>query len=246
MATSRILYQPTTDNTSYANFTDWKSQVFTTTGAFKITRIDVKWLKNVSTGNFLLELMAVDGSDKPTGSVLSTGSATIASLPADGSGDATARTTVTMSAYTLSATTKYCLRVRAETDGGSFGVRALIAGAYAGGSFFTSANSGVDWSDISWDMDFDIWGDDADVTILPPVATIDIEAPIPTIKTEVVVLPPKITINIEIPIPTIITRGVKNQAKSTAISPTNQTKHSISPTNQTKSSAISPTNQVKH
>ena len=161
MATSRVLYQPVTDNTSYATYTAWKSQVFTTTDAFIITRVDVKWAEATATGNFLLELMAVDGSDKPTGSVLSTGTGTIASLPADGSGDGTARTTVTMSSYTLSASTKYCLRVRAESDGGQFGVRAIAAGAYAGGSFWTSADSGSNWSDISWDMDFDIWGEDA-------------------------------------------------------------------------------------
>lgn len=164
MATSRVSYDPTTNNTSYCTDTVWKSQVFTTPATgFVITRVDVKWMDAGDTGNAIINLKAVDGSDHPTGSALSTGSVAISTFPNDGAGDGAALTTFTMSEYTLAASTKYCLECYAESSGGQIGIRALTTGEYAGGSFWTSSDSGSSWSDISWDMTFDIWGNDASI-----------------------------------------------------------------------------------
>jgi hypothetical protein len=240
MATSRVSYKPTTDNTSYASFTDWRSQVFTTPATgFKLNRVDIKWAKDVSTGNYILELYAVDGSDKPTGAALSTGGAAISTLPVDGGGDGTSVTTITMAEYTVAAATKYALVARAGTSGGSFGIRALVAGAYSGGSFWSSADSGTSWSDISWDMYFDVWGDDATTayTITADVGSFTLTGIAIGLSKGFAALVAAVGQFILTGIDVVLTKkGWTNPTKnnSTAV---NSSKNAISPTNSSKNNS---------
>jgi len=85
---------------------------------------------------------------------------------------------------------------------------------------------------------------ETNITIAPPLLTLNIEAKVPTLKVDYSV--PLITINIQALNPTIdITGTVFTNLTKHAASPTNVSKNSISPTNVSKNSATF-TNQLKN
>ena len=162
-------YNPTTDNTSYASNSSWRFQGFTPSVAHTIERVVGKWAKSVSTGNVSIDIKLAGGDSKPTGASLASDSdQAISTLPVDGGGDGTVDTSFPLATTGAITAALHCMILSAATAGGEFGIRALVVGAYAGGSFWSSADSGATWSDISWDMRFEEYGT-ATATFIPKI-----------------------------------------------------------------------------
>ena len=135
-----------------------ESQTFTAPANFDITSVKLKiWKAAGASGTMTVELKAVDGSNKPTGAALSsgtigTGSVTDTAAPG-------AFYEITMSAYTLVNGTQYALIARADTVApDDFWWRYdNTSDAYAGSSW-QSIDSGATWSAINYDFMFEVYG----------------------------------------------------------------------------------------
>ena len=125
------------------------AQQFTPDITHDIDQVDLYLTKaNTPTGTVTLEILAVDGDGKPTGSVLATGSKAVTAIAA---GPAWVVFTLG-AAYTLIANTQYAIVIYGPTGDASnyIGWRAdQNDGAYAGGSVVSSANAGSTWTVIA-------------------------------------------------------------------------------------------------
>jgi len=159
------------DSTYYSieDSVHWFSQTFTvgTTGSnekFNITSVDLflnRAYYSPPEPTVTVSIKAVDGTGKPTGSDLSTGTITDSfgwnwfNIP--------------MSTYELQASTKYAIVIRVlnlGSTGNGVYLDTKASGSYSGGNFFSSTDSGSSWTSTARDMPFNVNGIAADVT--PP------------------------------------------------------------------------------
>jgi len=127
-----------------------------------ITKIKLKLSRSGSPGTVYVSIRATDESGLPTGPDLSSGSIDGNTLTTDESGE---WYEIGMSEYTLEASTKYAIIVRAP-DGDSLNyVRIRVDGSdptYEGGNLVASDDNGATWDqDVTKDMLFEIYGKQA-------------------------------------------------------------------------------------
>jgi len=149
MATLYDNYQGTADSNFIINAAnDWAGTSFTTTIAYRITRIDVYLAKGAGddVGNITVALYATDGSGHPTGSALASGTIADALVPEAGSAD---YVTCTLTAgKNLENNTKYCIVVH----GASCDASNVLYWSYDDNVVFTggdaewSTNGGSTWA----------------------------------------------------------------------------------------------------
>lgn len=109
-------------------------------------------------GTITVSIRAVDGSGKPTGSDLTSGTYNGDSL---GTGSGGTWIEIPVTEYTLTANTTYAIVIRAPDGDVSnyLGVNMENPGNYANGGNFLSVNSGSSWgADQGTDIVFEIWG----------------------------------------------------------------------------------------
>ena len=156
---SKISYITGEDsNTAFYNAT-WIAQTFTVgTTAIDLSSLKLYLKRTGTPGAITVSIRAVDGNSKPTGSDLSTSTFTVNDLITDGT---TSWMSFHMSAYTLVASTKYAIVVRAGGGDSSnkFDARTVTTGTYSGGNELSSSDSGSIWTANSTDILFDIYGD---------------------------------------------------------------------------------------
>jgi hypothetical protein len=132
--------------------TAWEAQTFTHTADFWISKVEVKQVETGAPGDLEARIYATDVDGKPTGGVLTSGSAAVG-----GSGWAT----VSVTPYELSADTEYALvLVCAGSAGSNYEWRAdTSAPSYAGGARVHSVNGGASWIvDDTYDYLFKVYG----------------------------------------------------------------------------------------
>ena len=163
MATKYEWYNPSTDNNYFLDTTYLIGQTFTigTTGTnenFNLSSIKLRLFRLGSPGTLTFAIRAVDGSGLPTGSDLSTGT-TNGNTLSDNIETADLRE-ITMSSYTLQASTKYAIIAKAQTlnfdvDMG-FWLALTTSPSYTGGAYvFYESN----WDqDTEIDFEFEVWG----------------------------------------------------------------------------------------
>lgn len=144
------------EHTTYSNDgsiagADWQAQTFTTgSSAFKVTTIDL-YLKNSDPAAqaVTVDIKAVDGTGKPTGGVLSTGSCN--------EPGSLSWVNCNVTDYNLSPNTQYAIIVSCPAGILYWGYN--NANTYAGGSRLTSADSGATWTiQSTQDNDFKVNG----------------------------------------------------------------------------------------
>lgn len=118
-------------------------------------------------GTITVELYAVDGSHKPTGSILNNGSIDGESITTSSPGSYYSIEFNTKN-YPIQKSIEYALVVKASNPDGSnrLSVRAISSGAYSYGQAFTSTDSGSTWSSSTNDVPFYAFGRYEDITIV--------------------------------------------------------------------------------
>ena len=164
----QLLYYTTTDDRySLSDANMYYAQTFTvgTVGPnenHNITKVKLKLFRVGSPGTITVSIRATDGSGLPTGSDLSTGTIDGNTLTTDNTGE---WYEIEMSSYTLQASTKYAIIMRATNPGASSGVgyrEDSTVPTYSGGIAISSSNSGSTWTKRSdFDIMFEIWGSPA-------------------------------------------------------------------------------------
>lgn len=147
-------YQGSDDGFSSVYSNEWRGQTFTlgttsTNGDYDLGEISIKIEKEGSPNDLNIAIYALDVNDFPTGTALSTGTITAASITS-----AAYYTCSNMTAYTLLASTKYGLVL--YVSGGDALNRYKLridntSTAYAGGNAISSSNSGSTWADSATD-----------------------------------------------------------------------------------------------
>lgn len=138
--------------------TAWVSMAFTvgtvgTNENFDISKVVLKMWDDGSPGTITVDIHAADGSQKPTGPSLSSGTTngeTLGGIPG-------IWRDITMSPYNLQASKTYTIVVHAS------GSQALLRHAgteYTGGQAWGSSNSGSTWTynGAPYDIVFEVWG----------------------------------------------------------------------------------------
>ena len=162
-------YQTVRDSgwgTGYWGVDHWAAQSFTvgTIGDnenFDITTVKIMG-KRVGNDRTLNLYLYASSGDEPTGEVLSSGS-----IGTDNwATDAYSWQSVSMSSYTLIASTKYVVVMKITNSGNSdflyFGVNG-DPGSYTGGIFLETQDGGDTWDIKTDDACFEIWGEAAAV-----------------------------------------------------------------------------------
>jgi len=138
-----------TDHDSVTN-THWQSQSFVTASAHTITSIDINLCRNGSPAELQVDLFAVDGAHKPTGSALAT---------SGGVTESTASSCTTYSLvnfpltteYELSNATEYAFVIHRTSALNTYEL-GLNSSQYGAGYSFYDNDSGATWTD---DQPFD-------------------------------------------------------------------------------------------
>lgn len=125
---------------AYANY--WHCQSFTTTSGYDVVAIGINILKTgTPSGNLNVYIYLEDGSDEPTGSILTSGSVVANNLSSGWN-------IVSLTSYSLSNSTKYCIVVSVP-DGdvdNCIELQGSVYSDYAGGKGATSSDSGSTWT----------------------------------------------------------------------------------------------------
>lgn len=152
-----------TNNSSLPFFSiNWKAHTFTvgtvsTNENFNITSTKILIYRDGNPGTITVSIQSVDGSSKPSGVDLSSGTTDGNTLTTDFSGE---WREIIMSSYELQASTKYAIVARISGGDSSNEVRWRNnnLGGYAGGSALLSSDSGSTWSTLGNDFAFEIHG----------------------------------------------------------------------------------------
>lgn len=152
-------YNANDDSADFICGAQWCAQTFTVgTSGHMVTSVKLLLYRVGSPQTITVGIRATD-SGHPTGSDLTNGTINGNSLTENTAG---AWYKIALTEYTLSASTKYAIAVRAPsaTSGNYLFWRMDIsATTYAGGNFEHSVNSGGTWtSDIDYDGMFEVWG----------------------------------------------------------------------------------------
>lgn len=230
MSTKFESFTPTTDDFWQSYGTRFQFQTFTPSSSHNITSVKLKLHRIGSpTGNFIVEIYATSGGN-PTGSALANGTKDSSTI----STSATVYEITLGAGYNLSASTQYAIVTSQAGASGSdsIGWEDASSGGYTGGLAGETLDGGSSWSTHNSgnaDFYFEEWGDLTDVNINPPVSSITITAPIPTLTFEageIDISVPLISITITAPVPTIdiLSRWVfPTKSSSTAQQPTKHT-----------------------
>ena len=140
-------------------------QTFTTTVGYDLTSIKVFANRRGSPGDVTVSLYKTDVNGKPTGATVSTGTIAEADLVDSVDDTGCAWVTVTMSAYTMEASTQYALVLRIAAGDALNKARFMYdqdgSPIYSGGTFLTTSDSGSSWTTyITLVGLFEIWGSD--------------------------------------------------------------------------------------
>jgi len=167
MATLYENYTTGVDGANPIATTRYHCQTFTPAIAHTITSVKMLLYRIGSPGTFTVAITAVDGSSKPTGADLATGTYNGNTLTADAGG---LWYEITLGAGTLlSASTEYAMQVRV---GGVQWTDCVLwrsddtSPTYAGGIFGSSNDSGSTWTMVTTvDFLFEDWGNPAGQTV---------------------------------------------------------------------------------
>lgn len=162
---TRYEYNTASSNaTTFLYGTTWGGQTFTvgtvgTNGYLNVTNIRLLLFRVGSPGNMNVSIRATSNGF-PTGNDIASGVINANTLY---TGSAGAWTWINMTAWNgnaLSPNTKYAIVARATT--GSLGNivywKAVAPGAYSGGNSVNSLDSGVTWTGLVLDRNFEVWG----------------------------------------------------------------------------------------
>lgn len=155
-------YYNTGDDDYYSIYdTTWRAQTFTvgTVGPnsdHDITSVKLKLFRLGSPGTLTVSIRATDADGHPTGDDLTSGTINGNTLTTDTAG---AWYEISLTAYTLSAGTKYAIVARAPDGDTSNRVRwraDTTDPTYTGGNLETSTNAGISWTaDTTVDLMFE-------------------------------------------------------------------------------------------
>jgi len=177
MATKYTYYITGDDLDQSARAAFWHAQTFTPTTAHIITSVKLKLWRVGSPGTLTVGIRAVDGTGKPTGGDLCSGTTNGNTLPTEAPYEWRG---ITLGAgANLSASTKYAIVVRATggNDSNYANWRADSSSpTYAGGEQFESPNSGSSWSAYGYDSMFEEWGEPIPPQTVSPSAIASAEA----------------------------------------------------------------------
>lgn len=142
--------------------TTWRAQTFTPSVSHTLTMIKLAADRSDVAdplGIINISIRAVDGTGKPTGSDLSTGTYDGTTLVFNSSFPFP-WITINMTSLLLVAGTKYAIVIDATT-GDSMEIQGDGTQLYAGGTVWSSTNSGSTWAEYAdnGDMIFEEWGD---------------------------------------------------------------------------------------
>ncbi len=138
----------------------WGSQTFTVDAtSHTITSVKLLLYRVGTIGTVTASIRATDGSGHPTGSDLTSGTTNGNTLTTSSAGE---WREITLTEYTLSASTKYAIVIRAPSAdnfaGQSLYPKVKSPSAYSGGNVEASSNSGVSWSTQTYDLLFEVYG----------------------------------------------------------------------------------------
>ena len=143
---------------------EYEYQTFTPSVAYPTTSVDLLLYRVGSPGTITVELFAVDGSHKPTGSALASGTTSGDTLTTSTDGEY--RKITWSSAYSLSASTEYAIRAKATSgDGSNYACWNIVfgSGGYTGGLAGRSTDAGVNYTTYATsDFDFKVYGNTVD------------------------------------------------------------------------------------
>lgn len=143
----------------------WYGQSFTASDDYDIESVKLLLYRAGSPGTATLKLYAEDGSDRPTGSALATGTTNGNTLTTDNGGEW--REITFASALRLSSGTKYVLIVETPSADGASHIlywRDDETNGYSDGRVCRSLNAGSTWSTSAtsgYDALFETWGNEA-------------------------------------------------------------------------------------
>jgi len=157
-AQSIFEYYNTGDNNASWEFSgsSWRGQTFTVgSEPHTVTSVKLKLYRGPSTTpeTITVSLRATDGSGKPVGADLTSGTYDGNALLPSPLGT---WVEFSVTEYTLLADMEYAICIRAEED--SVYARLASPGAYAAGRYIASLDGGSTWSVEDADLMFEIWG----------------------------------------------------------------------------------------
>lgn len=149
---------------------DWSGEYWTTSEAYTIESVEFWCAKGVgdNVGTIEVELYAADGTHKPTGAILASGTIDDGDVPESGSGWEWVSCTFTVP-YALSNATEYCLVIH----GDSLSATEIFYGTsddtgYADAARLWSADGGSSWTVATAnDLLFRTYSQDAEGEITP-------------------------------------------------------------------------------
>lgn len=187
------LYSDERDSNTNLNYTSfYRSQSFTTQASYDFSKVTLrlKMASGGSTGTVIGELYAADGSGKPTGSVLDSGTWDISTGVTTANG---ALEDITgFSGYTLAASTEYCIVMRTDATGDAqvFIHRNVGRYSYPNGIYAFSSDLGASWTTSAvTEVFFQIW-----FTVVGE--THELEGPVPGVGGIAAADPPEVTFQV--------------------------------------------------
>jgi hypothetical protein len=158
-------------------YINWYSQTFTvgTVGSnipYSVSYVDLKLYKHGTPTTVNVTIRTVDGSYKPTTTILSWGTTDPTTLTTDGGGE---WRNVSMSYYLLSASTQYAIVVHLASNDPNYIIWNVdsTSPTYAGGQIWYSANSGSTWSGYAYDGMFRLYGSSASTSTISCVRPVN-------------------------------------------------------------------------
>lgn len=146
--------------TEFIDSSKWCAQTFTAGAGYTITSVKlvVNWFSSIPAGDLTVSIKAVDGSNKPTGADLCSGTVACSSLPEH---PIKTWTEITFGVpYVLTKDIMYAIVIRTAVASPDMVWREVGGGStYPDGTMCDTANAGSFWSIISAsDMMFETWG----------------------------------------------------------------------------------------
>ena len=141
------------------NSSTWVSQTFTPTATYHISSVKLKLYKTNNLGTITVSVRAVDGSNKPTGSDLASGTTDGSTLTTDTAGEW--REITFSSNYKLYNGTRYAIVIRGTETAPDSGMLRTdnSSPTYTNGEILQSINSGGAWTAYPGvDGMFECWG----------------------------------------------------------------------------------------
>lgn len=146
---------------NWAGAADWEGMTFKATSDYKATSIKLRFSRNGNPGTITVSLRDVSGG-LPTGGDLISGTTPGNSLPAYPTTED--REIPLIGSLNLANGVTYAICFRCVTSGNILAIRNEPGATYLDGTAITSANSGGTWAAESFDLWFEVWGED----IKPP------------------------------------------------------------------------------